>query len=124
MSAAALFCAATVVFLAVRDLFVPSARDVEVWLGFELHGAAALYSAPLHWAIFALGAWGFWRTRPWIVPSAAAYAFYVALSHLVWSELSPNGRGLLAGLAQAAALSLPGFLLLRAWRSRTGDGAR
>ena len=28
-------------FLAARDLFVPEVRDVEVWLGFELHGAAA-----------------------------------------------------------------------------------
>jgi hypothetical protein len=46
MTALALFCAATVVFLAARDLFVPQARDVEVWFGFELHGAAARWSAP------------------------------------------------------------------------------
>ena len=49
---------ATVVFLAVRDLFVPHVRDVEVWFGFELRGAAARLTAPLHWAIFAFGAWG------------------------------------------------------------------
>jgi hypothetical protein len=116
MTALAVFCAATVPFLAWRDLFVPHARDVEVWLGFELHGAAARWSAPVHWAIFALGAWGFWRARPWIVPAAAGYLFYVALSHLVWSEASPNGHGWVAGLAQAAAISVPGFLLLRASR--------
>ena len=80
----AAFCAATVVFLAARDLFVPHVRDVEVWLGFELHGAAARWSAPLHWAIFAIGAWGFWRVRPWIVRAAIGYAIYVAVSHVIW----------------------------------------
>ncbi|MGH7336292.1 MAG: hypothetical protein ACREI7_01820 [Myxococcota bacterium] len=116
MTALALFCAATVVFLAARDAFVPHVRDVEVWFGFELHGAAARLTAPLHWAIFAFGAWGFWRARPWITPAAAAYVFYVALSHLVWSEASPTGHGWPIGLAQAAAISLPAFLLLRTGR--------
>jgi hypothetical protein len=87
MTAAAGFCVATVVLLVVRDLFVPSARDVEVWLGFELRGRAALFTAPLHWAIFALGAYAFWLERPWIVPAAVAYTAYVALSHVVWLVL-------------------------------------
>jgi hypothetical protein len=117
MTALAVWCAATVVFLIYRDLFVPHVRDVEVWGGFEVHGTAAHYTAPLHWLLFAVGAWGFWRARPWIVPVAAAYTFYVALSHLVWSEASPHGNGWLVGLAQAAAISLPGFLLLRVRRS-------
>ena len=102
----------------VKWTLFASNRDVEVWFGFELHGAAARWSAPLHWAIFALGAWGFWRARPWIVPAAAGYVFYVALSHLIWNEVSPNGHGWPIGLAQAAAISVPGFLLLRARRAR------
>jgi hypothetical protein len=114
MTAMAVFCAVTVVFLIPRDLFYSGARDVEVWFGFEVHGRAALLSAPLHWLIFVIGAYGFWFQRPWIVPAAAGYAFYVALSHLIWSEASPNGHGWLAGLAQAAVLSIPGVLLLRA----------
>jgi hypothetical protein len=124
MTGLALFCVATVLFLVPRDLFFAETRDVEVWLGFEVRGAPALLTAPLHWAIFALGAWGFWTQRPWILPAAAVYAFYVALSHLVWSEASPNGRGWPIGLVQAMALSVPGFLLL--WghrltaRSRVG----
>jgi hypothetical protein len=116
MTALAVFCAATVLFLVPRDLFFSETRDAEVWLGFEVRGAAALLTAPLHWAIFALGAWGFWRSRPWILPGAAAYAFYVALSHLIWSEASPNGNGWPSGLLQALALSVPGILLLRAHR--------
>ena len=119
MTALAAFCLGTVAFLVPRDLFVPHVRDVEVWFGFELRGAAARLTAPLHWAIFAFGAWGFWRARPWITAAAAVYVFYVALSHLVWSEASPNGNGWPIGLAQAAAISIPGLVLLRA-RKRSG----
>ena len=119
MTALALFCALTVVYTVVRDLFVPEVRDVEVWLGFEVSGRAALATAPLHWAIFAVGAWVFWTRRVWVVSWAAAYVFYVAASHLVWSEASPNGNGWPAGLVQAAAISVFGFLLLRARRPRT-----
>lgn len=116
MTGMALFCLATVGFLVPRDLFFADTRDVEVWLGFEVRGTPALLTAPVHWVIFLVGAWGFWSQRPWILPCAAAYAFYVALSHLVWSEASPNGRGWLVGLAQAVTFSIPGVLLLRAHR--------
>lgn len=114
MTALAGFCVATVLFLALRDLFVAGPRDVEVWFGFELRGTAALATAPLHWAIFGIGAWAFWHQRPWILPAAAGYAFYVALSHLVWSEVSPDGYGWRAGIAMAVLFSVPGFVLLRA----------
>jgi len=122
MTALAVFCLVTVVFLVPRDLFFPATRDVEVWFGFEVHGRAALLTAPLHWAIFLLGAYGFWFQRLWILPAAAAYAFYVAGSHLVWSEASPDGHGWVAGLAQALLLSVPGVLLLRARRATPRGG--
>jgi hypothetical protein len=111
----ALLCAASVVFLAARDLLVPEIRDVEVWLGFELRGRAALLSAPLHWAIFATFAWAFWCAKPWIWRTATAYVIYVALSHLIWSEASPHGQGWPMGLLQAAGLSLIGVWM---WRRR------
>ena len=120
MTALALFCLLTIAVIAPRDLFLAKTRDVEVWLGFEVRGIWALLTAPLHWAIFAVGAWGFWRQRPWIVPAAAGYAFYVALSHLVWSEASPIGRGWRVGLVHAALLSIPGVLLWRAHRAQAG----
>lgn len=118
MTALSVFCAGTVVFLVPRDLFLPEIRDVEVWFGFELRGTAALWTAPIHWAIFALGAWGFWLNRPWILSWASVYVFYVALSHIIWSEVSPNGNGWPIGLLQAAIISVPGILLLRASRER------
>jgi hypothetical protein len=115
-TALAVFCVVTVLFLVSRDLFLPHVRDVEVWFGFELRGVAARLTAPLHWAIFAFGAWAAWRARPWALPAAAGYAFLVAASHLVWSEASPNGGGWPTGLLHATALSLPGFVLLAAHR--------
>lgn len=115
MTALAIFCAASVVVLVSRDLFLPRVREVEVWFGFEVRGPPALLTAPLHWVIFLVGAWGFWRQRPWILPCAAAYAFYVAFCHLVWNEVSRNGSGWLAGVAEAVAFSVPGVLLWRAW---------
>jgi hypothetical protein len=117
MTTTAIFCAGSVLFLVPRDLLVPHVRDVEVWGGFELRGRAALLTAPLHWLIFSVAAVAFWRARPWIVTWAAGYVFYVAASHLVWSEASPHGNGWPIGLAQATAISIPALLLLRARRT-------
>jgi hypothetical protein len=103
-----------------RDLFLAHTRDVEVWFGFEVHGLAALLTAPIHWFIFLVGAWGFWHARGWILPVAAVYNFYIGFSHLVWNQTSPNGSGWPAGIAQAVAFSLPGFLLWYAHRRRRG----
>ena len=123
MTALAVLCLSTVAFLVPRDLFFEETRDVEVWLGFEVRGGAALLTAPLHWAIFAVGAWGFWSRRPWILPCATGYVFYVALSHIIWSEASSHGRGWTTGLVQALAISIPGILLLlRARRPRKRCG--
>jgi hypothetical protein len=113
MTALALLCLLTVLVNIVRDLFIPSTRDVEIWFGFEVFGSAARLTAPLHWAIFAMGAWAFWTQRPWATTAAAIYLFYAALSHVIWSEASPNGRGWPIGLMQAAAISTAAILLLR-----------
>ena len=90
MTALAAFCLGTVLFLVPRDLFFAETRDVEVWFGFEVHGVVALLTAPLHWTVFLVGAWGFWTRRPWIVPTATAYVFYVAISHVIWNGTSPR----------------------------------
>jgi hypothetical protein len=114
MTVVAIICFVALIINVGRDVFFAAARDVEVWLGFEVRGRLAMLTAPLHWAILGLGAWAFWTRRRWIFPWAAAYLFYAAVSHLVWSEVSPNGRGWPIGLAQAVGISLLGLLLLRA----------
>ena len=114
MTALAVVCVAALLMNVARDLFLPDARDVEVWFGFEARGRLAILTAPIHWAILAVGAWAFWTRRRWIAPWAGAYLLYAAVSHLVWSEASPHGRGWLIGLAQAAVISLFALLLIRA----------
>lgn len=118
----AVFCAGTVVFLAARDLMWPEARDIEVWLGFELRGGWARASAPLHWGLFAFAAWAFHRGRSWIWTSAVAYALVIALSHLIWNLTSERGGGWPAGLLQLGLFSIPA-LLIHAIRPRTRDAA-
>lgn len=110
----ALFCAATVVFLAARDLLVADVRDTEVWLGFELRGWPARITAPLHWAIFGAGAWGYWHVRPWVWPWASVYALYVAASHGVWNLTSPSGGGASAAAWQLALFAIAAVALLYA----------
>jgi hypothetical protein len=122
MTAMAVFCLGSVAFLVPRDLLLAHTRDVEVWFGFEVRGPTALLTAPVHWAFFLAGAWGFWFRRSWILPAAAAYSFYVALCHLIWNQTSPNGHGWLSGLAQALVFSVPGVFFLRARRAdRDGE---
>ncbi len=113
MKVAAVVCAATVVVSVFRDVFLPASRAVEVWFGFEITGPLALATAPIHWAIFAAGAWAFWTGRMGVVPFAAAYLVYAGLSHLVWSEASPHGRGWPIGLVQALLISSVGWVLLQ-----------
>lgn len=121
MTAMAVLCMLGVVFLITRDIAIREVRNVEVWLGFELRGRVALLTAPLHWAILGVGAWGYWTQQGWIARATALYLHYVALSHLIWSEASSNGRGWLAGLEQAAffnALAIPFWLKHRRGRAR------
>ena len=115
MTALAAFCGVTVAFLVLRDLFLPDTRDVEVWFGFELRGMPALLTAPLHWAIFAAGAWGFGMLGMDVPPRRATP--YKSRSPCL-ERGEPNGQGWVIGLAQAAALAIPGFVLLRAHRAQ------
>jgi hypothetical protein len=109
----------SVAFLVTRDLFVPHVRDTEVWFGFELHGWPARLTAPLHWAIFGIGAWGYWKLRSWIWPWASVYVFIIAISHLVWNLVSPSGGGWASGLWQLALFSGVAIVLLAARPSRS-----
>lgn len=99
------------------DLLVkPVALDEEVWFGIVLRGWAAKATEPLHLAIYAAGAYGFWFMRPWMWPWAAVYAGQVTIAMVVWPLLHVGGAGgALSALAGGAVFAA----LTRAlWRAR------
>ncbi|MFT4572239.1 MAG: short-subunit dehydrogenase [Hyphomicrobiaceae bacterium] len=76
------------------DFFVkPVADDVEVWFGVRVYGWSAKASEPLHWLIYALGSYGFWRMRPWMWPWAFVYACLLTVSMFVWPIAYIGGAG-------------------------------
>lgn len=98
------------------DIFIkPVAEDEEVWFGITLHGWAAKATAPLHWLIYAGGAYGFWRMRRWMWPWAALYAAQISFAMAVWNGIDPRGAGWLPGLVAAAVFAVPAVAL---WRAR------
>jgi hypothetical protein len=98
------------------DLFVkPVAVDDEIWFGVLFHGWIAKLTEPLHWAIYAALAYGFWRMRPWMWPWAAIYVAQVSVGMLVWSLRDPRGNVALGCIA-AAVFLVPTIAL---WRARS-----
>ncbi len=99
------------------DVFLkPVADDHEIWFGFALSGWWAKATEPLHWLIYAAGAYGFWTMKRWMWPWAAVYTAQVVIAMLVWNIINPNGGGWLAGILAASAFSLP---MIALWRSRS-----
>lgn len=110
------FCLYMTIIYLPFDLFLkPVAEDREVWFGFALSGWWAKATEPLHWAIYALGAWGFWGMRRWMWPWSALYTAQIALGMLVWNVLDPRGRGPVGGVVVAAIFMIPVVAL---WRAR------
>ena len=110
-----LFCLYMTFIYLPFDLFLkPVAEDEEVWFGFTLHGWWAKATEPLHWLIYAAGAYGFWRMKPWMWPWAGVYVAQIALAMLLWNVLDPRGSGWLAGSVAAAVFLVPTVALLRA----------
>jgi hypothetical protein len=99
------------------DLFAkPVETDQEVWFGILFTGWAAKLTAIPHWAIYAAGTFGFWRSCSWMWPWAAVYTAQVAVGMLVW-----NLRELEGGSAWVAGIAafIPFAALARAlWNAR------
>ena len=124
MNALFAFCLfMTFLYLPFDLVWKPVERDEEVWLGFVLHGWSAKATEPLHWAIYAAGAYGFWKMRAWLHPWAALYTAQVAIGMLVWGLTDPRaqGRGILFGLPPFFAF---GALAWQLWRSRAHFNTR
>jgi len=100
MNALMVFCAYMAIVYVPWDFFMkPVALDEEVWFGIRLHGVAAKLTEPLHWAIYAAGAYGFLRMRRWMWPWAALYSGQIAIAMLLWPWLYVGGvSGFFAGI--------------------------
>lgn len=110
------FCAYMTFIYLPYDMFVkPVAEDGEVWFGVLLRGWAAKLTEPVHWAIYAAGAYGFWRMRTWMWPWAALYVGQIAVGMLVWNVIDARGRWV-GGIIAAA---LFGLLAVALWRARS-----
>ena len=96
------------------DVFIkPVAADGEVWFGVLLRGWAAKLTEPVHWAIYAAGAFGFWKMRPWMWPWAAVYVAQIAVGMLVWSLRDPRG-GWVGGVIACVLFGMLAIALGRA----------
>lgn len=96
-------------------VFTPVERDQEVGFGIVLRGIWAKATEPLHWAVYAAGAWGFWKLRPWMWPWAAVYAAQIAMGTIIWNYHDPRGNAGIGAMLGAAFL-IPTIAL---WRSRS-----
>ena len=112
----------TFAYLPYDLFFKPVAVDEEVWFGFVLHGWWAKATAPLHWLIYAAGAYGFWRMSRWMWPWAAVYCAQVAAAMLVWNVVDERGGGWLTGLIAGAVFAVPTVALWLAKARFHGGG--
>ena len=97
------------------DLFLkPVEEDQEIWFGFTLTGWYAKATEPLHWIIYGLGTYGFWRMKTWMWPWASIYVAQIVISMFVWNILSYRGD-LLSAIISASVFCIPMVML---WISR------
>jgi len=97
------------------DLFLkPVDGDEEIWFGFTLTGWWAKATEPLHWLIYGLGAYGFWRMKTWMWPWASVYVAQIVIAMFVWNILNDMGS-LMSAFISALIFSMP---MIALWRSR------
>ena len=103
----------TVIYLPYDLFFKPVMEDQEIWFGFTLTGWWAKATEPLHWLIYGLLAYGFWRMKSWMWPWASAYVAQIVIAMFVWNML--NEGNLSAAFGSALIFSIP---LIALWRSK------
>ncbi len=118
MNAIMVFCAFMTFVYVPWDLFwKPVALDQEVWFGVMFTGWSAKLVTPLHWAVYAAGAVGFRRMRPWMWPWAPLYVAQVAFGMFLWSVLEKGGfTGFALGVAAGGIFAVPAVML---WQARS-----
>ena len=97
----------TFVYLPFDLFWKPVAEDAEVWFGVALYGWYAKLTAPLHWLIYAAGAYGFWKMRPWMWPWASLYVAQICVGTVIWGLRNPGGPG-----SAGVGLQIVGLVML------------
>ncbi|MFL2527573.1 MAG: hypothetical protein ACJ0Q3_08845 [Candidatus Azotimanducaceae bacterium] len=97
----------TVIYMPFDIFYKPVELDEEVWFGITLHGWYAKLTEPLHWIIYGLGAYGFWKMKSWMWPWASVYLLQVVIAMFFWNQLDSRGGGLVPGLISAAIFCVP-----------------
>jgi hypothetical protein len=117
MNGLMVFCAfMTFIYLPWDIFWKPVSEDVEVWFGISFAGWAAKLMALPHWFVYAAGAYGFRRRRPWMATWGAVYVGQIAFGMWLWSVSSIGG---LTGSVVGIFPALPfGFLAWLLWSSR------
>ena len=110
----------TLIYMPFDIFYKPVEADEEVWFGFTLHGWYAKLTEPLHWLIYGLGAYGFWRMKSWMWPWASVYLVQIVIAMFVWNQLDPRGGGMVSGLISAGVFLLPLIAMVLARRKFTG----
>ncbi len=105
-----------VIAIPLDFLCTPLARDHQVWFGIVWRGVFAKLGELAHLAVYAAGAYGFWRLRTWMWPWAALYAAQVTFSMVVWFLAYRGGAGGL--IAAVLCLGFYGGITLALWRAR------
>jgi hypothetical protein len=117
MNAIFAFCVFMTFVYMPYDVFVKGVEgNDEIWFGFVLTGWTAKLTEPLHWAIYAAGAWGFWKMSSWMWPWAAVYSAQVTLAMLLFPLLNRPDMWW-TGVISGAVFALPTVALWRARRS-------
>ena len=110
----------TLIYMPFDIFYKPVETDEEVWFGFTLHGWYAKLTEPLHWLIYGLGAYGFWKMKSWMWPWASVYLVQIVIAMFVWNQLDPRGGGLVSGVISAGIFCLPLIAMVLARRKFTG----
>jgi short-subunit dehydrogenase len=99
------------------DFFIkPIEEDAEAWFGVLVYGRMAKVTEPVHWIIYALGSYGFWRMRPWMWPWASVYTAQLTLGMFAWPIAYIGGAASWA-MGFVSAVFFGGITLLL-WRAR------
>ena len=113
-----LFCLYMTFIYSPFDLFFkPLEEDQDVWLGIMFTGWAAKVGGAVHWIVYALGAWGFWKMKSWMHPWAGIYIFQIAIAMALFGYFNTENNDVPL-LFASIVFALFALLAVALWRGK------